>query len=63
MPVIEGLLPGMPVERVVRVLEAWITIVGAINLEVFGHWRKTVLDPGLLFESAIARAAEAIGLE
>jgi AcrR family transcriptional regulator len=62
MPVVEGLLPDMPVEVVVRVLETWITIVGAINLEVFGHWRNTVLDPGLLFESAIRDAAAAVGL-
>ena len=62
MPVIEGLLPDMPAEQVVRVLETWITIVGAINLEVFGHWRNTVLDPGLLFESAIRDAAASVGL-
>ena len=42
-PVAEGLLPGMPVEKVVLALEAWTTIVGTISLEVFGHWRNTVL--------------------
>ena len=62
-PVTEGLLPGMPVEKVVLALEAWTTIVGAISLEVFGHWRNTVLEPELLFEATIAQAAEAIGLQ
>ena len=61
-PVSEGLLPGMPVEKVVLALEAWTTIVGTISLEVFGHWRNTVLEPGLLFEAASARMADAIGL-
>jgi AcrR family transcriptional regulator len=61
-PVVEGLLPGMPADRVVRALQTWITIVGAINLEVFGHWRNTVLVPELLFEAAISDAAESVGL-
>ena len=62
-PVSEGLLPGMPVEKVVLTLEAWTTIVGAISLEVFGHWRNTVWEPGLLFEAAIRQMADAIGLQ
>jgi AcrR family transcriptional regulator len=62
-PVSEGLLPGMPVEKVVLALEAWTTIVGTISLEVFGHWRNTVSEPGLLFEAAIRQIADAIGLQ
>jgi AcrR family transcriptional regulator len=61
-PVSEGLLPGMPVEKVVLALQAWTTIVGTISLEVFGHWRNTVWEPELLFASAMAQVAEAIGL-
>ena len=61
-PVSEGLLPGMPVEIVVRALEAWTAIVGAVSLEVFGHWRNTVFDPGLLFEATIHDVAESLGL-
>ena len=61
-PVSEGLLPGMPVEKVVLALEAWTTIVGTISLEVFGHWRNTVWEPGLLFEAVIRQIADAIGL-
>ena len=41
-----GSFPSLPVEKVVLALEAWTTIVGTISLEVFGHWRNTVLDPG-----------------
>jgi AcrR family transcriptional regulator len=62
-PVSEGLLPGMPVDKVVFALEAWTTIVGLISLEVFGHWRNTVSEPGLLFEAAIHHIADAIGLQ
>jgi AcrR family transcriptional regulator len=61
-PVSEGLLPGLSAERVVAVLEAWATIVGIVSLEVFGHWRNTVLEPELLFEAAAAQIADAIGL-
>ena len=56
------LLPGLPVENVVRRVEAWIAIVGAVSLEVFGHWRNTVFDPGLLFEATIHDMAESLGL-
>ena len=62
-PVSEGLLPGMPVEKVVLALEAWTTIIGAISLEVFGHWRNTVWEPELLFEAEIRQVAESIGLQ
>lgn len=61
-PVTEGLLPGMPPATVVLALQAWTTIVGGISLEVFGHWRNTVHDPGLLFEAEVCRAAQTIGL-
>jgi AcrR family transcriptional regulator len=61
-PVSDGLLPGMPVDTVVLALEAWTTLVGAISLEVFGHWRKTVLDPGLFFEAAMRQVAASLGL-
>jgi AcrR family transcriptional regulator len=62
-PVTEGLLPGMPLETVVLTLEAWTTIVGAISLEVFGHWRRTVLEPELLFDATINQVAQSIGLQ
>ena len=60
-PVTRGLLPGLPAGTVVLVLEAFTAIVGAISLEVFGHWRNTVLEPGLLFDATVAQAAKTIG--
>jgi AcrR family transcriptional regulator len=61
-PVADGLFPGMPADTVVRAIEAWTTIVGAISLEVFGHWRNTILDPGRYFDAAIGDVAESLGL-
>ena len=61
-PVTQGLLPGMSGETVVLLLQAFTAIIGAISLEVFGHWRNTVLEPGLLFDATVTQAAETIGL-
>jgi AcrR family transcriptional regulator len=61
-PVREALLPVMPVEKVVLVVEAWMTLIGAISLEVFGHWRNTVLEPELLFEDSMQALGESLGL-
>jgi AcrR family transcriptional regulator len=62
VPVTEGLLPGLPGETAVLVLQAFTAIIGAISLEVFGHWRNTVLEPRLLFDATVAQAGESIGL-
>ncbi len=61
-PVADGLFPGMPVDKVVAALEAWTTIVGVVSLEVFGHWRNTVLDPAQFFEATMRHLADAVGL-
>jgi hypothetical protein len=61
-PVSGELFPGMPAVTVVLALEAWTTLVGCISLEVFGHWRNTILDPEQFFESALRGAAHSIGL-
>ncbi len=61
-PITEGLFPGMPAETVLLVAQAWSTTIGAISLEVFGHWRGTILDPGLYFERTIADIAVSVGL-
>jgi AcrR family transcriptional regulator len=63
LPVSEGLLPGIPVEKVVLVVQAWTTLIGTISLEVFGHWRDTVLEPGLLYEASVSRLGESLGLQ
>jgi AcrR family transcriptional regulator len=62
-PVAEGLLPGLPTVAVARALQAFATLIGLISLELFGHWRNTVLEPALLFEAAVGDMAEAIGLQ
>jgi AcrR family transcriptional regulator len=62
LPVSEALLPGLPVEKVVLVVQAWTTLIGTISLEVFGHWRNTVLEPELLFEASLRRLGESLGL-
>jgi AcrR family transcriptional regulator len=61
-PVADELLPGMPFGRVVLAVQAWTTIVGLISLEVFGHWRNTILDPGVFFEATIRNLADSLGL-
>jgi AcrR family transcriptional regulator len=61
-PITEGLFPGMPAENVVLVVEAWTTMIGAISLEIFGHWRATILEPELFFERTIADIAGSVGL-
>jgi AcrR family transcriptional regulator len=61
-PVTEGLFPGMPAEIVVLAVQAWTTTIGAISLEVFGHWRATILEPELFFERTVADIAASVGL-
>jgi hypothetical protein len=48
---------------VVRVDQAWTTLIGIVSLEVFGHWRNTIRDPGTLFEATVRDVAASIGLE
>jgi AcrR family transcriptional regulator len=61
-PVTEALFPGVPVANVVLAVQAWTTIVGTISLEVFGHWRRTILDPEEFFEATVRDVATRIGL-
>jgi len=61
-PVSDELFDGVPAERVVMAVEAWTTVVGAVSLEVFGHWRNTILDPGAYFEGTLDDVAVALGL-
>ena len=61
-PVHDALLPGVPGPTVQRALEAWCTLVGAISLEVFGHWRNTVLDPALFFDCTVETLGAQIGV-
>ena len=61
-PVAEGLTLDVPVPMVVRIVQAWSTVVGIISLEIFGHWRNTILDPEAFFVAAVRNLAEDIGL-
>lgn len=61
-PVVEALAPDLPAELVMCLVQSWATIVGMISLEVFGHWKNTVLDPGLAFESMLRTLAGQLGL-
>jgi AcrR family transcriptional regulator len=61
-PVTEALFSDMPVQKVVLALQAWTAVIGVISLEVFGHWRNTILDPEAFFEATMRDVAEGIGL-
>jgi AcrR family transcriptional regulator len=61
-PVAEGLELDMPVQTVVRLVQAWTTLVGIISLEVFGHWRNTILVPEAFFEATMHDVARGLGL-
>ena len=61
-PVAEALLPELPPGVTVLLLGAFTALIGSISLEVFGHWRNTVLEPELLFRATLVQAAETLGL-
>jgi AcrR family transcriptional regulator len=61
-PVTDGLLPGLPTVAVARALQAFATLIGIISLELFGHWRNTVLEPEVLFEATISHLASSTGV-
>jgi AcrR family transcriptional regulator len=61
-PVADGLLPGLPTVAVARALEAFATLIGIISLDLFGHWRNTVLEPEVLFEATISHLASSTGV-
>ncbi len=61
-PVRDVLMSDAPTSIVLRALQAWSTIIGAISLELFGHWRNAVLDPQLLFTETIMSLGDQIGI-
>jgi AcrR family transcriptional regulator len=61
-PVAEGLFPDLPTVNVVLAVQAWTTLVGVVSLEVFGHWRNTILEPEEFFEATIRDLAATVGL-
>lgn len=62
-PVSEGLFEDMPVAKVVLAVQAWTTLVGIVSLEIFGHWRNTILDPETFFEASMHNVAGELGLD
>jgi hypothetical protein len=61
-PITDVLLRGMPLATVSATVRAWTTLIGIISLELFGHWRNTVLDPELFFEDTITDLGVMLGL-
>lgn len=62
-PVAEALLPGAATATVTLLMQTWCTLIGVISLEVFGHWRRTVLDPALFFDATVRQAGWTVGLD
>ncbi|HEY1827386.1 MAG TPA: TetR/AcrR family transcriptional regulator [Acidimicrobiales bacterium] len=60
-PVIDA-FEALPPAVVVSLVEAWATVTGAISLELFGHWRNTVLEPAVLFDEFLSRLGASFGL-
>lgn len=60
-PVVEELGVDLA-PRAVPLLFAWSTLIGTVSLEVFGHWRNTVLDPGVFLDAELHRLAAGLGL-
>lgn len=46
-----------------RALTMWVVLVGAINMDLFGHLNNVVSDHDRYFDQAMALAAEWIGIE
>ncbi len=61
-PVAQLAMPGVPSEAVLRGLMAWVEIFGLISFELFGHLVGVVDHPALLFEEAVGRIGELVGL-
>jgi len=61
-PVRAGLFADMSPGLAIDAVEAWTTIIGFISLEVFGHWRNTILDPAVFFDAMLRTTASSVGL-
>jgi AcrR family transcriptional regulator len=61
-PISDALFPDLPVSTVVLVAQIWTTLIGAISLELFGHWHNTILEPELFFDDTMQRLGAEIGL-
>jgi AcrR family transcriptional regulator len=56
-------VPDPPYEDVAgRALTMWVSLIGTISFELFGHFHDVVTDADAWFDAAMAVAAEAIGM-
>jgi AcrR family transcriptional regulator len=60
--VADALVPGLPKAVAADVVLAWEQLVGAVSLEVFGHWRNTIDDPAVVFAFTARTTAALLGL-
>lgn len=58
-----ALVPGLPKAVAAAVVLAWEQLVGAVSLEVFGHWRNTIDNPAVVFTHTTQMTAALVGLE
>jgi AcrR family transcriptional regulator len=56
--------PAPPYQDLIeRALVLWITLIGTISFELFGHLHNTVTDYAAYFDAAVKIAAECAGLD
>ena len=56
--------PPPPYEDLIeRSLLLWISLIGTISFELFGHLHNTVTDYAAYFDVAVALSAQCAGLE
>jgi AcrR family transcriptional regulator len=58
----DALLPGLPGAVAAAVLLSWEQLVGAVSLEIFGHWRNTIDKPAVFFAHTTQVTAALVGL-
>ncbi len=58
----DALLPGLPKSAALVLVISWEQLVGAISLEVFGHWRNTIEDAAIVFAHTARVTAGLAGL-
>ncbi|WP_037625553.1 TetR/AcrR family transcriptional regulator [Streptomyces aureus] len=61
-PLLAGLPPDTPADRVMGSLMAWTYLFGAISFELFGHRSAIVADPRAFFDHEARRLGTALGL-
>ena len=61
-PIRDELLPGVSGDVAPRAVMAWIQVIGAISLELFGHFEGGVLDTEAMFRHGAATIGALAGL-